>query len=96
MARDKYEEVGEWAYASVHKARTGFVVTRHSRIQGQAAGVKILVPYGADAACGYGPDCDLDAPHNELFRVGDIILDGVLHWGNLEGCRVLRRGHVVR
>jgi hypothetical protein len=92
MARDWQEEGGTWDWERIHKAKKGFVVERRCWLPGHRYRIKILVRYGSDAAYGYGPEADLDAPYNDAFTVGGILRDVTLRWIDLPGSRVLRRG----
>lgn len=85
----EYEVVHEWSSATVHRAKSGYVVTYNTRVQGQITGLKILVPYSEDFPRGVA----MGRHWNDDYTYGDML---IILACQREDRRVLRRGIEVR
>ena len=86
-----YEKNGEWGGYKITEAKTGWVVTTWSRIQGCNDGFKALVPYGV---WDYQKGQDLSAMHNEIMEVGSALADYAVAGENKT--KILEHGEIVR
>ena len=78
----------EWTSVAIYAARAGWIVERHSRIQGEITGRRVLVPYSAT----WPEGCDLKAGWNDAISYADALIDSAEH----DLSRVLRAGYPVR
>lgn len=70
MTEALYEQGDREAGYSIHEARTGWVITYHSRYQGTRDGEQLLAPYGS---LGLSRGTDLTADWNDLMTNGEVL-----------------------
>jgi hypothetical protein len=86
--RSSWDVYGQWSERHVRESKRGWIVESHSRYSGDVTGRKVLVPFSRRFPTGD----DLNGEWNECMCIAEAIeLES-----ELEPCRVLRRGVVVR
>lgn len=86
-----YEHRGEWGGYTVREGLKGWIVDQWSAIQGERTGWRGLLPYY------HAPrDRRLDQPINAIGTLLAELVRELTRTRDIDGVRVLRRGHIVR